>query len=76
MNDKAAQPGTTEGPTYIEAVLRQARSCPMTFEELVAGCTDDEREQLAWHLAQLRARKTYEALRRKAYVDRELANGR
>lgn len=57
---------TTEGPTYIEAVLRQVRSCPMTFDELVKGCTDDEREQLAWHLAQLRARRTYEALRRKS----------
>jgi ABC-type branched-subunit amino acid transport system ATPase component len=35
----------------------------MTFDELVAGCTPEEREQLAWHLAQMRARKTYEALK-------------
>lgn len=57
MTDRTTQP--VAEPTYIEAVLRQVQSCPMTFEELVAGCTDDEREQLAW-----RARKTYEELRR------------
>lgn len=50
--------------TLLAIAVQQAeRSSTMTFEELVKGCTPDEREQLAWHLAQLRARKTYEALR-------------
>jgi ABC-type branched-subunit amino acid transport system ATPase component len=46
------------------AVSQSSRAAVMTFEELVAGCTPDEREQLAWHLAQMRARRTYEALRK------------
>lgn len=37
----------------------------MTFPELTRRerCTYDEADALAWHLAQLRARKTYEQLR-------------
>jgi hypothetical protein len=37
----------------------------MTFEQLAEGCTPDEREQLAWFLAMMRARRTFEALRTK-----------
>lgn len=36
----------------------------MTFQELTAGCTPSERDALAWHLAMMRARKTYELLRK------------
>lgn len=39
---------------------------PMTFEELAKGCSAEERDALAWHLAMIRARKTYEALRRES----------
>lgn len=49
--------------TLLEIAVRQAART-MTFQELVKGCSADEREQLAWHLAQIRARSTYEALRR------------
>lgn len=35
----------------------------MTFRELVKGCTVAEIDALAWHLAMLRARRTYEALK-------------
>lgn len=38
----------------------------MTFDELCRDvhCTPEERDQLAWHLAMFRARKTYEKLRK------------
>jgi hypothetical protein len=36
---------------------------PMTFEELTKGCTPVEIDKLAWFLAQMRARSTWEALR-------------
>lgn len=36
---------------------------PMTFGELTRGCTPAEIDALAWHLAAIRARATYEALR-------------
>lgn len=42
----------------------------MTFSEIVDGCTSDEREQLAWHLSMLRARKTFEGLRHGLESDR------
>ena len=45
------------------AISAAGKQAIMSFEELVAGCTTDEREQLAWHLAMLRARRTFEALR-------------
>lgn len=35
----------------------------MTFEDIARGCTPEQRDQLAWFLAQLRARRTYEELR-------------
>lgn len=35
----------------------------MTFGELTQNCTPAETEALAWHLGQLRAKATYEALR-------------
>lgn len=61
-DDNPASPTTS--PTLLEIAVRQAGGyATMTFNELVAGCTADEREQLAWHLAQMRARKTYEALK-------------
>lgn len=48
---------------YIDAAIREsAKQSTMSFEELVQGCTPDEREQLAWRLAMLRARRTVEAL--------------
>ena len=48
----------------IATAIRQAAyHSTITFEELVAGCTADERDQLAWHLAMIRARKTYEDLK-------------
>lgn len=51
--------------TLLEVAVKQSNGIStMTFDELVAGCTAEEREQLAWHLAQMRARKTYEELRR------------
>lgn len=47
----------------VDIVVREAsHQATMTFEELVKGCTPDEREQLAWHLAMLRARRTFDAL--------------
>jgi hypothetical protein len=57
-------PTVPASPSLLEVAVRQSASrATMTFNELVAGCTPDEREQLAWHLAQLRARATYEALK-------------
>lgn len=38
---------------------------PLTFSELTARCTADERDELAWFLAMHRARKTWETLRSK-----------
>lgn len=35
---------------------------PMTFKVLTKDCTPKEVDALAWHLAQYRARKTFEAL--------------
>ena len=44
----------------IDAAIRESgQQATLTFEQLVAGCTPDEREQLAWHLAMLRARRTF-----------------
>lgn len=55
---------TTDPRPYIDvAIDTSRRHATMTFEELVKGCTPREREQLAWHLAQMRARRTWEALR-------------
>lgn len=36
-----------------------------TFQQLCGGarCSPDEQEKLAWHLSQLRARRTYEELK-------------
>ena len=39
---------------------------PMTFNELTERCTPAERDELAWVLAMLRARKAWEALRHDA----------
>ena len=56
--------GDTETNELIATAIRQAEyHSTITFEELVAGCTADERDQLAWHLAMIRARKTYEDLK-------------
>lgn len=53
------------GSTLLDVAVKQARErAPLTFEELVRGCSADEREQLAWHLAMIRARRTFERLRR------------
>ncbi len=50
--------------SLLEIAVKQAGGvATMTFEQLVDGCTADEREQLAWHLAMLRARRTFDALR-------------
>jgi len=37
----------------------------LTFEELTSNCTPQEIDELAWFLAQRRARETWEALRYK-----------
>ncbi len=57
-------PTAPASPSLLEIAVRQSASrATMTFNELVAGCTPDERERLAWHLAQIRARTTYEELK-------------
>ena len=43
---------------------------PMTFIELTARCTAEERDALAWHLAMLRAKTTWETLRSATTVRR------
>jgi hypothetical protein len=43
---------TLQSRSLLEIAVRQSASrATMTFNELVAGCTPDEREQLAWHIA-------------------------
>lgn len=55
----------SDPPTHLEEAIRKAGGYRvMTFDELVDGCTPREREQLAWHLAMMRAQKTFEALRK------------
>jgi hypothetical protein len=56
--------GASEPNELIATAIRQAEyHSTITFAELVAGCTADERDQLAWHLAMIRARKTCEDLK-------------
>lgn len=50
------------GPSHIQCTAC-VQPAPHTFAELVRGCTAAERDALAWHLAMLRARETYEALK-------------
>lgn len=40
----------------------------MTFGQIVEGLSPEQHDEMAWHLAMFRARKTWEALRWKANV--------
>ena len=53
----------TDKPFTHYVAIQTKQHATMTFDELTKSCTPDERDQLAWHLAIMRARNTYEKLR-------------